>query len=57
MGRIKELYMELLHANDGEIPHHITIGDIKRMKDMEASEWKAYEEQEKKKGINHEKNI
>ena len=43
MGRMKELYMELLHANDGEIPKEATIADLQRMKDLETFEWQEYE--------------
>lgn len=42
MGRIKDLYSEILQANEGNMPGHITVGDIIRLKDMEASEWKEY---------------
>ena len=43
MGKIKELYMELLHANDGNIPEEATIADLQRMKDLETFEWQEYE--------------
>ena len=48
MGRIKELYMEMLYANDGNIPGEATIADLKRMKDLETFEWKEYDRQQKK---------
>lgn len=48
MGRIKEVYMEMLHANDGNIPAEATIADLKRMKDLETFEWKEYDRQQKK---------
>ena len=43
MGRMKELYMEMLHANDGNIPNEATIADLQRMKDLEIFEWREYE--------------
>lgn len=42
MGRVKDLYSEILQANEGTMPGHITVGDIIRLKDMEASEWKEH---------------
>jgi hypothetical protein len=43
MGRMKELYNELLHANNGEIPQEATIADLARMNDLKIYEWKEYE--------------
>jgi hypothetical protein len=48
MGRMKDLYMDLLHANDGHIPQEATIADLQRMKDLEIFEWKEYERQQEK---------
>jgi hypothetical protein len=48
MGRMKDLYMDLLHANDGNIPQEATIADLQRMKDLEIFEWKEYERQQEK---------
>lgn len=48
MGRMKEVYMEMLHANDGNIPAEATIADLQRMKDLEIFEWKEYDRQQKK---------
>ncbi len=31
MGKMKELYNELLQANNGEIPQEATIADLARM--------------------------
>jgi len=55
MGRMKEVYMEMIHANDGNIPEEATIADLQRMKDLEAFEWQEYEkEQEKIKAVNYQ---
>ena len=48
MGRMKEVYMEMLHANDGNIPEEATIADLQRMKDLEIFEWKEYDREQKK---------
>lgn len=55
MGKIKELYMEMLHANDDNIPEEATIADLQRMKDLEAFEWQEYDkEQEKIRAVNYQ---
>ena len=43
MGKMKELYYELLHANNGEIPQEATIADLARMNDLKIYEWREYE--------------
>jgi hypothetical protein len=43
MGKMKELYYELLHANNGEIPKEATIADLARMNDLKIYEWREYE--------------
>jgi len=43
MGKMKELYYELLQANNGEIPQEATIADLARMNDLKIFEWKEYE--------------
>jgi len=43
MGRMKELYNELLQANNGEIPQEATIADLARMNDLKIYEWREYE--------------
>ena len=48
MGRMKDLYMDLLHANDGHIPQEATLADLQRMRDLEIFEWKEYEQQQEK---------
>lgn len=48
MGRMKELYMELLHANDGYLPLEATIADLQRMDDLKIFEWKEYERKQEK---------
>ena len=43
MGKMKELYNELLQANNGEIPQEATIADLARMNDLKIYEWREYE--------------
>jgi hypothetical protein len=43
MGKMKELYYELLQANNGEIPQEATIADLARMNDLKIYEWREYE--------------
>ena len=43
MGKMKELYYELLQANNGEIPQEATIADLTRMNDLKIYEWREYE--------------
>ena len=43
MGKMKELYNELLQANNGEIPQEATIADLARMNDLKIFEWREYE--------------
>jgi hypothetical protein len=49
MGRMKDLYMEIVYANDGVIPHQLKTSDLKKMKDLEIFEWEMYERAQKKK--------
>ena len=35
MGRMKEIYMQVMHENDGQVPEEMTIADIMRMKELE----------------------
>jgi len=43
MGKMKDLYYELLQANNGEIPQEATIADLARMNDLKIYEWREYE--------------
>ena len=43
MGRMKDLYFEVLQANNGEIPSEATIADLTRMNDLKIYEWREYE--------------
>jgi glucose dehydrogenase len=43
MGRMKEVYMQILQENMGQIPEHMTISDMARMKELETYNWEEYE--------------
>ena len=42
MGRMKEVYMQVLQANNG-IPEDMTVGDFLRMKELNIYHWQEYE--------------
>jgi hypothetical protein len=42
MGRMKEIYMQIMHANNG-IPEEMTIEDFLKMRDLNIYHWKEYE--------------
>ena len=48
MGRMKELCLQVMEANNGEIPGEITIGDIIRMEELKMFEWEQYEREQQK---------
>ncbi len=48
MGRMKEIYMQVMHANDGQVPEEMTIADIMRMKELEIYNWEEYEREQER---------
>ena len=48
MGRMKEIYMQVMHANDGQVPEEMTIADIMRMKELEIYNWQEYEREQER---------
>ncbi len=48
MGRMKEIYMQVMHANDGQVPEEMTIADMVRMKELEIYNWEQYEREQEK---------
>ena len=48
---MKELYYELLQANNGEIPQEATIADLARMNDLKIYEWREYERSQNNKPL------
>ena len=45
---MKELCVQVMEANNGEIPDEITIGDIIRMEELKMFEWEQYEREQQK---------
>ena len=48
MGRMKEVYMQIIQANEGEVPEELTIADVARMKELEIYNWEQYEREQEK---------
>lgn len=48
MGRMKEVYMEIMQANQGEVPEGITIADVARMKELQIYNWEQYEREQER---------
>jgi hypothetical protein len=42
MGRMKEVYMQIMHANNG-IPEEMTIEDFLKMRELNIYHWQEYE--------------
>jgi hypothetical protein len=48
MGRMKELCLQVMEANNGEIPGEMTIGDVIRMEELQIFEWEYYEREQQR---------
>lgn len=48
MGRMKEIYMQVMHENDGKVPEELTISDMIRMKEIEIYNWEEYEREQER---------
>jgi hypothetical protein len=48
MGRMKEVYMRVMHENDGQVPEEMTIADMIHMKELEIYNWEEYEREQEK---------
>ena len=48
MGRMKEVYMRIMHENDGQVPEEMTIADMAHMKELEIYNWEEYEREQEK---------
>jgi hypothetical protein len=42
MGRMKELYIKILEANNDKLPYNLTLSDVSKMKELDIYEWYAY---------------
>jgi hypothetical protein len=47
MGRMKEVCIQIMNANDG-IPEGMTIEDVVRMKELEIYNWREYEREQER---------
>ena len=45
---MKELCLQIMEANDGEIPGEMTLGDVRRMEELQIFEWEQYEREQEK---------
>jgi hypothetical protein len=48
MGRMKEVYMRVMHENNGQVPEEMTLADMARMKELEIYNWEEYEREQEK---------
>jgi hypothetical protein len=48
MGRMKEIYMQIMHENDGKVPDEMTLADMARMNEIEIYNWEEYEREQEK---------
>jgi hypothetical protein len=45
---MKEVYMRVMHENDGQVPEEMTIADMAHMKELEIYNWEEYEREQEK---------
>jgi hypothetical protein len=45
---MKEVYMQIMYANDEKIPEELTIADMVRMKELEIYNWEEYEREQER---------
>jgi len=45
---MKEVYMQIMYANDEKIPQELTIADMVRMKELEIYNWEEYEREQER---------
>jgi hypothetical protein len=48
MGRMKEVYMQIMQENMGRVPEQMTIADMAKMKELEIYNWEEYEREQEK---------
>ena len=48
MGRMKEVYIRIMHENDGQVPEEMTIADMAHMKELEIYNWEEYEKRQER---------
>lgn len=48
MGKMKEVYMQIMQANAESIPEDLTIRDMVRMHELQMYNWEEYEREQEK---------
>jgi hypothetical protein len=48
---MKEVYMRIMHENDGQVPEEMTIADMAHMKELEIYNWEEYEREQEKRRL------
>ena len=48
MGRMKEVYMQIMQENMGKVPEQMTIADMAKMKELQIYNWEDYEREQEK---------
>ena len=48
MGRMKEIYMQIMQANNGDLPEEVTIADMAKMHELNIYNWEQYEREKEK---------
>jgi len=48
MGRMKEVYMQIMQENMGRVPEQMTLADMIKMKELEIYNWEEYEREQEK---------
>ena len=52
MGRMKELCIDIMNANNGELPPNLTSGDVLKIYKLKIDNWDEYNETVAKKEYN-----
>lgn len=45
---MKEIYMQIMQANNGNLPEEVTIADMARMHELNIYNWEEYEREQEK---------
>ena len=48
MGRMKEVYMQIMQENDGQVPEEMTLADMVKMEEIEIYNWQEYEREQER---------
>ena len=48
MGRMKEVYMQIMQENMGGVPEQMTLSDMVKMKELEIYNWEDYEREQER---------